>query len=338
MNENNREPFVIDEGINYIPRWIKQISDMEYGSVVTHENYNEKLNLNTAQGDYNTEVLRLLFTDANPTHVPHIKYLDNIIETEVNRIDNEIDVFKEDVDNRFTAVNERVDTVERNINGLQDQISANAQNISDILNGIKTVGKATVAEKIEGVDNIGAHRYYGTNYSGEVGFHLLPDAIYIEDMQGETFEIDGIYYTPRENSISESMLDESLRTKINREAITSYDQLLNRPSINSVLLTGNKTASDLGLQPAGNYLTEIPSEYVTDTELSSALNSYLTTSTASTTYATIANLNSLSNTVSGLSTTVTNNKTDADNKFARVFITSVPSGVTPKTGDLLITL
>jgi hypothetical protein len=36
---------------------------------------------------------------------------------------------------------------------------------------------------------------------------------------------------------------------------TDYTALSNKPSINSVELTGNKTSSDLGLQPAGNYLT-----------------------------------------------------------------------------------
>ena len=47
----------------FIPKFVGQKSDMEYGSVVTHENYNEKLNLNMEQGDYNTEVLRILFTE-----------------------------------------------------------------------------------------------------------------------------------------------------------------------------------------------------------------------------------------------------------------------------------
>lgn len=34
---------------------------------------------------------------------------------------------------------------------------------------------------------------------------------------------------------------------------TDYEQLTNQPSINNVTLIGNKTSSDLGLQPAGNY-------------------------------------------------------------------------------------
>ena len=35
----------------------------------------------------------------------------------------------------------------------------------------------------------------------------------------------------------------------------NYDELENRPQINSTTLTGNKSLSDLGIQPAGNYLT-----------------------------------------------------------------------------------
>lgn len=36
---------------------------------------------------------------------------------------------------------------------------------------------------------------------------------------------------------------------------SDYDQLSNRPQINSVTLTGNKSLSDLGIQPSGSYLT-----------------------------------------------------------------------------------
>lgn len=47
---------------------------------------------------------------------------------------------------------------------------------------------------------------------------------------------------------------------------SNYQDLTNKPSINSVELNGNKTSRDLGLQPAGNYLTEVPSEYKTKAE------------------------------------------------------------------------
>ena len=36
---------------------------------------------------------------------------------------------------------------------------------------------------------------------------------------------------------------------------SDYTQLTNKPSINNITLSGNKTSSDLGLQPAGNYVT-----------------------------------------------------------------------------------
>lgn len=44
---------------------------------------------------------------------------------------------------------------------------------------------------------------------------------------------------------------------------TDYTQLENKPQINSVELTGNKTLNDLGIQPKGNYLTALPDNAVT---------------------------------------------------------------------------
>lgn len=37
---------------------------------------------------------------------------------------------------------------------------------------------------------------------------------------------------------------------------SNYNQLTNKPQINDIELTGNKTLEDLGVQPAGDYLTE----------------------------------------------------------------------------------
>lgn len=37
--------------------------------------------------------------------------------------------------------------------------------------------------------------------------------------------------------------------------IEDYDVLKNKPSINNVILSGNKTSADLNLQPAGDYAT-----------------------------------------------------------------------------------
>ena len=51
------------------------------------------------------------------------------------------------------------------------------------------------------------------------------------------------------------------------ETMFDYNDVLNKPSINDVALVGNKTLEDLGIQPAGDYITEIPVEYVTEDEL-----------------------------------------------------------------------
>lgn len=47
----------------------------------------------------------------------------------------------------------------------------------------------------------------------------------------------------------------------------NYNDASNKPLINGHILQGDKTAADLELQPSGNYLTEIPSEYITEGEL-----------------------------------------------------------------------
>ena len=60
------------------------------------------------------------------------------------------------------------------------------------------------------------------------------------------------------------------------EGTMDYSALSNKPKINNIELSGNKTLSDLGIQAAGNYLTSVPSEYITESELNSK--NYLTDS------------------------------------------------------------
>lgn len=57
-----------------------------------------------------------------------------------------------------------------------------------------------------------------------------------------------------------------LKSKINSGGgsgggTTNYNQLTNKPRINGIELSGNKTLDDLGIQPKGDYITsdtEIP--------------------------------------------------------------------------------
>lgn len=316
---------ITDSGIVFVPRFIKQYSDMEYGSVITHENYNEKLNLNEEQGDYNTEILRILFTDPDAAKVPHIKYLDRIIETQVTRLDTDLADKQNQIEDNKTSIEENV----LNISNLSEQIN-------NIINGVIQVEHAVSADKITGIDDAGANRYYGTNRTGSIGFHEMPDSLYAIDFDSDSVDIDGIYFTPRPDSITESMLIETLRNKINRMAISEYDLLTGRPTLNNVLLTGNVSLEQAGIQPAGNYLTEVPSDYVNETRLSEVINDYLPRSEASATYATTDALSHNTNIINGLATVVEENKTYAENRYTRVCIGTFEG--TPKTGDILITL
>lgn len=60
--------------------------------------------------------------------------------------------------------------------------------------------------------------------------------------------------------LSTNDLTDALVAKINNAGDSSfsgdYDDLTGRPSINNVTLTGSKSLSDLGIQPAGTYATE----------------------------------------------------------------------------------
>lgn len=314
------------QGINYVPRYVRTLSDMEYGSIVTHEHYNELLNLNGSQGDYNTEILRLLLTVADASKVPHVKYLDEAVYGVYNEIDGMKNDVQTSLDNSNTAL--------ENSKQALDTVSETSKTVADILTGVVAVNKAHEAERISGVEEVGAYKYYGTNNLGNAGFHDFPPFIYTDDMTHGTPAIEGIYYTPRSNSVDETMLTEAVRNKLNRTGITDYDDLTGRPSINNVTLTGNKTLDQLGIQPVGSYLTTTDAANTYATQ--QALNDVSTTVSnnanhAEQTYATKTALDNLNNTVNS-------NASSANSTFARIFVGSVPSGVTPKTGDMLVTL
>lgn len=57
--------------------------------------------------------------------------------------------------------------------------------------------------------------------------------------------------------------DGTLSANAGTTGTTDYTQLENKPQINSVELTGNKTLDDLGIQAKGNYLTALPDNAVT---------------------------------------------------------------------------
>lgn len=300
----------------YVPKFVRQVSDLEYGSVVTHENYNEKLNLNMEQGDYNTEVLRILFTEQNIDNTYRIPYLEKYTDDAVARIQNEID--------------EHIEQIDKNTQGIKDNkalILNNAMDIDYIIDGRTPVALARYANKVDGIDTAADHTYYGKDYDGRIGFHAVPDGIFAEDISSSTAEINGIYYVPRADSVEEYMLTADVIAKLNRSSISAYPDLTDKPQINNVVLMGNLTLNDLGIQPSGRYLTEVPEEYARSVDIA---NTYLTKTDAANTYATTGTVSDIRDELDSLTTDV------EGLPYNRVCIGTFTG--TPKTGDLLVDL
>lgn len=293
----------------FTPKYVKQESDLNYGEVVTHENYNAKLNLNTTQGDYNTDVLRILFSSEDIENTYRIPYLEKYI-------DDSVDVLK-------TTVDEHDKQIKTNT----EAINSHTKDISDIITGAKKVGKALYADAITGVDEAANHTYYGKDYSGSIGFYAVPDGIFAEDISSGSADIDGIYYVPRVDSVAESMLTPAVRTKLNRVSITRYPELSELPSINNIQLIGNKTLTELGIQPAGSYLTSVPDDYITAATIAET---YLSKADAESNYAALESYNTLSTNVDNLEEKVNTLP------YNRVFIGSTSGAL--KVGDLLVDL
>ena len=350
-----------NNGLTYVPKFVRQTSDLGYGDIVTHENYNEKLNLLIQQGDYNTEVLRQLLTpEYDPDRTYHIYYLDKALENEAERVDQNlqdaVDTLNgriDGLDDRFVADEENIATNTRNIeintgniatNTLN--IATNAANILKILDGTTPVAKANA---ITGIENAGARKYYGTDRTSTAGFHDMPAAIFAEGTEAQPALVNGIIFTPAPDSVEEAMLTSEVRTKLNRTNITDYALLDNLPEINNIELKGNKSLADLGIQPAGSYISPaaVADSYYNKTQVDTllspkldastaastyqrqdAMDVYLLSSTASNTYATQT---ALANEASARATAITN----MGNDRAKVFVqSSQPSNA--KTGDLWI--
>lgn len=307
--------------LQYIPKYVRQESDMDYGDLVTHENYNEKLNLNSTQGDYNTEVLEKLLNGSLEEDTYHIPYIDDILEAHADDL---------------TDIHGQLDTYDDTIAGVVEDQTALQNQINNVISGDTVVNRATMADRITGATSAANNTYYGKDDNGVLGFINLPEFIYAIPVEDTSVDVDGVYFLPQLASVTEAMLTADVREKLNRVNITDYDLLDNRPKIANITLEGNKSLSDLGIQPAGSYavpsdITSALTNYYTKSETNSAINTALTgnatqswVNTQLSSYVT----NSTFNPVSTL----------ANNAAVVKVGSSWPSGVTPKTGDILITV
>lgn len=289
----------------YVPRYVKQVADYLHGDTLDHEAYNQLLNVNSTQGDYNTEVLDTLFNKEDSTY--KIKYVDKKF-TELDETISDITTDVSDIKGVLDTIGDSLDEIDNTFAAIED--------------GTQVVGKANLANKIAGLEEAGANKYYGTDLNAHAGFFNVPELIYCEDISSAV-DFSGITITPAPGSVTEEMLDSDVQTKLNRQqGVTDYDYLTSRPKINNVLLTGNVSIEDLGIQQAGDFVTNTAlnttlTDYVTDTDLSTILNNYVTNTS--------------------LNTTLSNYSTNA-NANAKAIIQVGSSFVgTPKTGDMLVT-
>lgn len=119
---------------------------------------------------------------------------------------------------------------------------------------------------------------YYTKTAADQKFALkseIPEAYTLPTASTETLggvKVDGTSITIADGVIS------AVNTGGSGTGTTDYTELTNKPQIGGVELTGNKTLTDLGIQPAGDYLvetdladyaktTDIPTDYLTEADL-----------------------------------------------------------------------
>lgn len=289
--------------LTYIPRYVKQVADYEYGDTLTHEAYNQLINVNSNQGDYNTEVLNTLFNKEDEVY--KIKYVDKKFT---------------EIDETITGISDNVASILETLDSIGDALDVIDDSLANIVDGTQVVGHARVADDLYGLIASGPNRYYGTDANSNTGFFPVPEVIYCEDI-GSAVDFSGITITPGPESVTEGMLTPDVQTKLNRQqGVTDYDYLTSRPKINNVLLTGNVSIADLGIQEAG--------DFVTNTSLNTTLANYVTSSSLSTTLTDYATTSYVDGQVSTINTAV------AEKAVIQVGSSFVG---TPKTGDMLVT-
>ncbi len=312
--------------LTFIPKYVGVDSELAYGGTLSHENYNEKLNLNRAQGDYNTEVLDKLLNATVEEDNYHIAYIDAAFVALEAKHDADIEDIAEDV-----AESNAIATA------ASGSAAAIAATVADILSGSQQVKESLEAVRIKGINTAGANKYYGTDVAGVPSFITVPELIYAIPTENTTPAVEGIYFLPQTDSVAETMLTEAVRTKLNRSNVTDYEDLTNLPFINGVELIGDVSLATLGIQPAGTYavpedITTALADYTNTvnmgTYVTGRLASYVTSSSLTTTLGSYG-------TQTWVNTQLANYalKTSA----AVIQVGSSFTG-TPKTGDLLVTV
>lgn len=229
--------------------------------------YGNDSKLTSACGAFSVQPEEVVISDnVAESHLPIFDEMVNNLESALNEVETiDIEVEKEDSTTTVTLTKKDGTTKEIEIldgvDGINGQDGVNGHDGRDGINGITPTignnGNWYLGETDTGKPSRGIQGENGQDgQDGQDGFS--PIATVTETSDGATISI-----TDKNGTTTAKIYNGT-----GGGGTSDYRNLENKPQINNVELTGNKTSSDLGLQPAGNYV--IDSNYVhTDNNYSS---------------------------------------------------------------------
>lgn len=286
---------------------MRDVADFNFGETLTHEDYNYYINKTFEYARYNNTVLAKLFSEDREGDAYRIPYIDKRIQA--------LEILATDTWNDLQIA--------------EDNIDALQQNIIKIINGTTVVGHAKIADKVNGIDEAGKLRYYGTNLSSAPGFHELPPMVYTERIdQAKSVNVDGIYFVPSLDTVSEAMLTPELRNKINARSIA-----LDGEAVTMAAPTPVPVAAVPSIDTS-KFLTELPSNLVYD----ETLEKYLTIKDYENDKELVKSelMSYADSKYFNIASVLDEFKEDVKQHTSRIYINEIPAN--PKAGDMVVML
>ena len=231
------------------------------------------------QNDYNSTKLVFEFDDNEGTKIFELRDSDNNVILADEIVNNELILARFDEhDNAypiFTKEGEYVYEVSlykdnSKLTSASDKFKVNAEQViidgeivetytpmfdnllSDLSSALQETDNIDIdVEKIGNTSTVSITKKDGTNKSVEI----------LDGLKGADAKINGVNTLTIEAGTNITLDQEGNTLTINSTGggsggTSNYNALTNKPKINNVELNGNKSLNDLGIQPAGNYLTE----------------------------------------------------------------------------------
>lgn len=162
-------------------------------------------------------------------------------------------------------IRDRFVSVNNTINVIRDQVNLNTSNITKNTQNIATITE-TLENKADKATTLSGYGITDAYTKLWIDTHFVDRAIYennLTTINNSLNNLDTVKANKDEvNSAlakKQNILTAGNHITIDNSLISAYYQyedLTDKPSINNVVLTGNISLEDLGLQPAGNYATK----------------------------------------------------------------------------------